>query len=46
MSYMTLVMFPLGHADPEVAETIEIVVFPRQERRFPGSRVPKPHGQK
>ena len=46
MSYMTLVMSPLGHADPEVAETTEIVVFPRGERRFPSLNVPKPQGQK
>ena len=43
MSYMTLVMFPLGQADPGIAETSEIVVFPKRGLRFPRSNVPKPH---
>ena len=36
----------LGHAIPELAETTEIIVFPRRSSRSGGLAVPKPHGQK
>ena len=35
----------LGHAIPELAETTEILVFPRRGSRSDGLGVPKPHEQ-
>ena len=32
----------LGQAIPDIAETAEIVVFPRQGLHFDGFKVPKP----
>ena len=35
----------LGQAIPDIAETAEILVFPRRGSHFQGPRVSKPHGQ-
>ena len=36
----------LGHAIPELAETTEIMFFPRRGSRSGGLGMPKPHEQK
>ena len=36
----------LGQAIPDIAETTEIVVFPRRGARSGGSKVSKPQGEK